>query len=415
MKHDLAVIQQFITEHFNDPELKDFCFAYFRDVFDNFTDGMGKRQKVLELVDHCRRHGRIADLMASLRRERGALYDQYFGAQSLVQVSLPSPRQAPPQRNPRQIFVSHAHEDAEFAQRLASDLEAEGWPVWLAPDSIQPGEKWVEAINRGLEESGIFVLLLTPAAVESRWVRDETNVAIELMNEGEIRFIPLQVQPCKLPAIWRAYQRIPFRAGYNAGLNALLAKLEPERVVRPQRRVVTVLFADVSGFTTLLEQIDPEELFQNLNAHLTLLVQSVNEHQGLVEIIAGDTVRGLYNTPLNPQTDHVKRAVQTALAIQKKMLDFQVNMQKPFAPLSYGIGIHTGEVVLGDISGYFSVMGDALNLAKRLQEFSSPGQIVISRAVFEQVKEWVRAEEIPPIQVKGKAQPEMVYILLGAQ
>jgi formylglycine-generating enzyme required for sulfatase activity len=129
------------------------------------------------------------------------------------------------QRNPRQIFISHATPDAEIAHRLAADLRADGWNIWIAPDSILPGEKWVEAINRGLEESAIFVLLMTPEAVQSRWVTSETNVAIEMEHEGLLRFIPLQIKPCYLPALWRAYQRVSFRGGYELGKRILLTRL----------------------------------------------------------------------------------------------------------------------------------------------------------------------------------------------
>ncbi|MCA9947102.1 MAG: SUMF1/EgtB/PvdO family nonheme iron enzyme, partial [Anaerolineales bacterium] len=109
----------------------------------------------------------------------------------------------------------------------ANDLEAHGYDIWIAPDSIRPGEKWAEAISRGLDESSFFMLVLTPEAVSSRWVRDETFIAIEMEKENEIAFLPLQVKVCRLPALWRAYQRIPFRAGYDTGLNQLLFTLNP--------------------------------------------------------------------------------------------------------------------------------------------------------------------------------------------
>ncbi|MBK9054353.1 MAG: toll/interleukin-1 receptor domain-containing protein [Chloroflexi bacterium] len=102
-----------------------------------------------------------------------------------------SPHPVKPTRaKPAPDFVSHAHQDAEFAQRLAADLRQQGWDIWIAPQSIRPGERWVTAINRGLAESGIFLLVLTPAAVQSRWVEQETDAAISLAHHGEIRFIP---------------------------------------------------------------------------------------------------------------------------------------------------------------------------------------------------------------------------------
>ena len=98
---------------------------------------------------------------------------------------------------PRQIFVSHAHQDAAFAQQLATDLRQQGWDIWIAPQSIYPGEQWVTAVNRGLEESRIFLLVLTPSAAQSSWVRRETDAAIHLEQQGEIQFIPLDVQPTR--------------------------------------------------------------------------------------------------------------------------------------------------------------------------------------------------------------------------
>ena len=97
---------------------------------------------------------------------------------------------------------------------------------WIAPDSILPGEKWVEAIGRGLDGSGVFVVALTPAAVASNWVRNETNNAIELEVGGEVRFIPLEVEACTVPTLWNSYQRVSFRGRYEDGLAALLRRLE---------------------------------------------------------------------------------------------------------------------------------------------------------------------------------------------
>ncbi|MCP4428531.1 MAG: SUMF1/EgtB/PvdO family nonheme iron enzyme, partial [Chloroflexi bacterium] len=218
MKPTNAEIRKFITEHFDDDELETFCFDYFPEV--KYTRGMPFSQKAEMLIGYCQRRNLRANLLANLAQERPIAYQAQFA----TQIEAAPVTQAR-QRNPRQAFISHAHEDAALAGRLADDLEAEGFPVWMAPDSIQPGEKWAAAISRGLDESGIFVLLLTPAAVKSRWVRSETDVAIELEHEDEMRFIPLQVEPCKIPALWRAYQRIPFRRGYDAGLAALLATM----------------------------------------------------------------------------------------------------------------------------------------------------------------------------------------------
>jgi formylglycine-generating enzyme required for sulfatase activity len=231
MKPTNAQLRQFITTYFDDSELETFTFDYFPEV--KYTRGMEFNYKVELLIGYCQRRDLDANLLANLQQERPQPFAAHFSAKV-----KPPPIIAPKPRNPRQIFISHAHEDAELAQRLAHDLEAEGWPVWIAPDSIRPGEKWASAISRGLDESGIFVLLLTPHAVQSRWVRSETDVAVEMEHDGEMRFIPLLVEACPIPALWRAYQRIPFRSGYEPGLSALLAAIVDDplkRVLRTDR------------------------------------------------------------------------------------------------------------------------------------------------------------------------------------
>ncbi|MCB9422150.1 MAG: SUMF1/EgtB/PvdO family nonheme iron enzyme [Ardenticatenaceae bacterium] len=222
MKPTNAQLRQFITTTFNDSELETFCFDYFPEV--KYTRGMEFNHKVELLIGYCQRRDLETNLLANLQQERPQPFADYFSAKV---EALPDVATKP--RNPRQIFISHAHEDAELAQRLAHDLEAEGWSIWIAPDSIRPGEKWASAISRGLDESGIFVLLLTPHAVQSRWVRHETDVAVEMEHDGEMRFIPLQVEACRIPALWRAYQRIPFRSGYKNGLVVLMKALPVER------------------------------------------------------------------------------------------------------------------------------------------------------------------------------------------
>ncbi len=130
---------------------------------------------------------------------------------------------APVGRDPRQVFISHAHEDADFAYRLAADLASAVWPAWIAPDSIQPGEKWVEAIGRGLDACGVFLVVLTPAGVGSAWVKTETNAAIELESGRRSAFHPAGSAACTVPVLWNGYQRVSFRGRYEDGLRRAAA------------------------------------------------------------------------------------------------------------------------------------------------------------------------------------------------
>jgi formylglycine-generating enzyme len=230
MSYETARLRRFIQEYFSSDELDTLLFDYFPTVREEFTPGMVKSRHIKLLLEFCRQHGRMPDLLAALQRERPTAFDpDDFVKNQPAPVDFPMPvARLPAERNPRQIFLSHAHQDAQVAHELAHDLEAHGYDIWLAPDSIRPGEKWVEAINRGLEESGLFVLLLSPAAVASRWVKMETNAAIEFEHEGEMQIFPLLLKACRLPPLWRAFHHISLRGGYEQALAALLTALEPQ-------------------------------------------------------------------------------------------------------------------------------------------------------------------------------------------
>jgi hypothetical protein len=230
MEHTAAV-REFINTYFGDEDLEVLCFDYFRDVFNDFTVGMTRTRKIQLLLEYCLRTDRSLNLLGALKRMRPEPYREFLAPQ-LEEPVIPEVVQTHV-RNERQIYVGHAHEDAAVAHRLANDLRAAGWFTWIAPGSIQPGEKWVEGINRGLEESGVFVLLLSPAAVDSAWVTMETNAAIQSERQEAMRLFPLLVRPCNPPLLWQSYQWIDFTADYRTGLEQLLAQLEGKVVAAP--------------------------------------------------------------------------------------------------------------------------------------------------------------------------------------
>ena len=227
-----ADIRQFLTEAFSDEDLTALCFDFFPEVKENFSTGMTKQQKILALLEYCQHREVMPNLLAAIQRVRPEQYKRRFPQAQRVEAPSETIK---PKRDPKQVFISLAHEDAEFAHRLAGDLGKNGWRVWIAPESIRPGEMWGEGIDRGLDESGVLVLVLTPHAVQSRWVRKETYVAIQLESQGQIKFIPLKVEPCNVPGLWSAYQQISFRSSYASGLSALLDELEPERRAQHKR------------------------------------------------------------------------------------------------------------------------------------------------------------------------------------
>jgi class 3 adenylate cyclase len=185
---------------------------------------------------------------------------------------------------------------------------------------------------------------------------------------------------------------------------------------RPQRRKLSVLFADIRGFSTYSEHLDPEKLIQVINGYFTEAVQAITHYQGVTDKFMGDAVMALFNTPLNPQEDHEERAVRTALMIQRSMKEYHYNLPED-ERLFFGIGIHTGEAVIGNVGSAlrkdYSAIGDAVNMAKRLQEIAEPGQLLISQDTYRRVKDLVSAEPLPLMKVKGRQASEQLFAVRG--
>lgn len=185
---------------------------------------------------------------------------------------------------------------------------------------------------------------------------------------------------------------------------------------KPQRRPITVLFADIRDFSQFGEHVDPEELIDMANGLFSEAVAAISAHHGLIDKFMGDAVMALFNTPLNPQDDHIELAVAAALEIQARIAAYR----RPLPPnkiLHFGIGIHTGDAVVGNVGSAqrkdYSAVGDVVNLCKRLQEIAGSDQIIISRHVYERVRDYALVESLVPVQLRGRQAQEEVFRLLG--
>ena len=210
-------IRKFVVDHFDHADLDLLIADYFVAYRAKEIPGLGLEKRAQNLIDYCGKTEQLANLEAALQTKHPGLYKAAFGALQVAPVA----RRA---RDPQKCFISHASKDAEFAQQLRLDLQVAGASVWIAPDSIEPGEIWMRAIERGLKECGVFVCVLTSNALESEWVKSETEIAIALAKSGEMRIFVLMVEACKASelSIWLTrYQHIGFIDRYAAGLNEL--------------------------------------------------------------------------------------------------------------------------------------------------------------------------------------------------
>ena len=171
------------------------------------------------------------------------------------------------------------------------------------------------------------------------------------------------------------------------------------------RQEVSILFGDVRGFSTFSEKISPERLVEIINTYFTIASDAIHLQEGVIDKFMGDAVMALFNPSIRPQADHALRAVRAALSMRADVEAYHEKVP-PKDQLQFGISVHTGEAVTGNIGSPdrldYSALGDSVNLAKRLQEVADPGQILISDDTYQQVRDRVQVEKLKPIQVKGR-------------
>ncbi len=197
---------------------------------------------------------------------------------------------------------------------------------------------------------------------------------------------------------------------------AVIKQLDPDSLrMEGKRTDITILFADIRGFTSYSEQQSPEKLVSVLNRYLAAAADAVLAEEGTVDKFLGDAVMAWYNAPV-PQADHTLRAVRTALAIRSAIEKLYAELPAE-AHLSFGVGIHYGEAVLGligtDKKLEYTAIGDSVNTTKRIQEHSSKNQIMISEEAYKLVKKHIYVDKLDALQVKGKSKPIKVYEVLG--
>lgn len=177
---------------------------------------------------------------------------------------------------------------------------------------------------------------------------------------------------------------------------------------------VTVMFADLEGFTRMSERMHPEKLLSILNKYHQLVVEVVQQHQGTVNKFMGDGVMVLYNTPL-PTPDHALQAVSTAIDIRKRLSNFHGSLPEEHR-LDVNFGIHTGPAVVGNVGTArimdFTAVGDTVNLASRLCELAQRSQILISDRAYQQLQDRIAVRVLGPQQFKNRVDPVMTCEVL---
>ena len=209
-------------------------------------------------------------------------------------------------------------------------------------------------------------------------------------------------------------QRFCAGCGHRLSEEAIAPKTGPLRDGEDgDRRVVTVLFTDVSGFTAMSEKLDPEEVTEIVNQFFQVLSQPIYKYGVVVDKYMGDAIMALFGAPVAHDDDPL-RAVSAAWAMQRTAREFS---DRTGIPLKIRIGLNTGLVVAGAVGGHqkqdYTVMGDTVNLAQRMESNAEAGGILVSHETFKLTNLSFEYQERSPLKVKGKEGLVKAYDLQG--
>jgi class 3 adenylate cyclase/FixJ family two-component response regulator len=343
------------------------------------------------------------------------------------------------------IVILSQFDDPEYAVALLS--EGASGCAYLLKDGVATGDqlakairtvstggsmldpKIVEALVRPISESELspveeelLAMVAEGRPLKAIALTRETTGA-DVAASVELLFLKLAKQATGggdvgLRNLRRLHQAIVDREEQGEVLSRLLPGGIADRLRmgghdETERLVVTVLISDVRGYSAIAEASDPSRLAGQLKDHRTIASDAVLAERGTVMQFVGDSVMAVFGAP-EPQADHADRALCAAFAIQRAQIALNERWQSAGLPaFELGVGLSTGLVAAALIGSAeraeYSLVGDAVNLAQRLQQFASPGETVLSEATYAALSRAPEAERIGPAQVKGRKEPVTAF------
>ena len=187
--------------------------------------------------------------------------------------------------------------------------------------------------------------------------------------------------------------------------------------IEGERKLVTVLFADVANYTAMSEKLDPEQVHQIMDGCFNILMQEIHKYEGTINQFTGDGVMALFGAPVTHE-DHARRACYAALSIQKAIGEFEERTKRDFGvDFRIRIGLNSGHVIVGSIGNDlrmdYTAVGDTTNLAARVQQITKPGQVWVSEKTHNIIRDYFHDELVEETPLKGKAQPQRIYHVIS--
>lgn len=307
--------------------------------------------------------------------------------------------------------------DFEANDRFAAEVAQNGKSLVLKPDQIQ-NEKVnsVAYVPMSLRGSIMGVLGVSNLTPDSHVFTKHDSALLATLTD----YAAIAIENA------RNYEALQLSKDHErAQLRGTFEKFVPPSVVdrvlsNPEnlklggaRQEISVLFADIRGYTTWSENAPPEKVVEMLNDYLSLAAEIILAWDGTLDKFFGDGLMAIFNAP-TAQDDHIHRATDAALALMKAGEEMRARRGDD---LSYSIGVHVGEAVVGYIGTNramnYTAIGDVVNTAKRLQELAPAGKIWVEDAVVRRLGDMIQANPLGEIKIRGRKQSAYAYELVG--
>ena len=239
------------------------------------------------------------------------------------------------------------------------------------------------------------------------------NQKIEIYRKDEIGVLTQAFNDMTANLREKEFIKQTFERYVSKQLAERLLKHKDEIKLGGEEMTITILFSDIRRFTTLAERLPPRQVVELLNDYFTRMINVVNKSDGVVDKLMGDSVMALFGVPF-PAIEDAMNSVRCAIAMQKEVKEFnKIRSGQGLPTLEMGIGLNTGPVIAGNIGSKermeYTVIGDSVNVAARLQGLAKPGEVLVSEQTYRQVKGKVLATPMEPMTLKGKRIPVGVY------
>ena len=186
-----------------------------------------------------------------------------------------------------------------------------------------------------------------------------------------------------------------------------------ELIQKNQRKTITVMFADIRSFTSITEKMEPEDVVTMLNEYFSIMVDIVFANNGMLDKFVGDQIMAVFGH-MTGEKEGIKDALETAIAIQQAVVSLmRKRTKKGLTAFTVGIGINTGSAIIGHVgSGNrmdYTVIGDTVNMAAKLEKLARPGEIIIGEKTFHNRQETIQADKQINLRLKNREEPVICY------